>query len=146
MSVIRRFFSAGTGGPKCNTDVITFIPEDKKANKNLVINTQKSIKKCYLGIPLRHTLVARTLEIYYYCHLLLLPLFHIAAHVKLILTCALLRIKVQRIPINVTSSPSCRAKKNFKGCTYITIYLLMYVAYDFLHFFRWYLFHSLIMM
>lgn len=55
----------GTGGRKCNTDVITLIPEDKKANKNLVIHTQKSIKKCYLGIRLRHTLVARILEIYY---------------------------------------------------------------------------------
>ena len=65
MSVIRRFFSVGTGGRKCNTDVITFIPEDKKANKKLVINTQKSIKKCYLGIPLRHMLAARILEIYY---------------------------------------------------------------------------------
>lgn len=55
----------GTGGRKCNADIITSIPEDKKANKNLEINTQKSIKKCHLGIPLMHTLVACILEIYH---------------------------------------------------------------------------------
>jgi len=27
---IRRFFSLGTGGWKCNADVVTLIPEDKK--------------------------------------------------------------------------------------------------------------------
>lgn len=54
-----------TGGWECNTDAITLIPKDTKANKNVVINTQKSIKKCYLGICVRHILVACTLEIYY---------------------------------------------------------------------------------
>jgi len=41
----------GTGGGKCSTDAITLTLEDKKADKNLVINIQKSTKKCYLGIP-----------------------------------------------------------------------------------------------
>lgn len=79
-------------------NVVTLIPADKEATKNLVINTHKAIRKCYLAIPLKHTLVAGILEIYYKDGL--------AGHVKLLLIGALLRAKVQRISINLISSPS----------------------------------------
>lgn len=78
--------------------VVTVIPADKKATKNLVINAQKSIRKCYLVNPLKHILVADILEIFNQDGL--------PDHMELLLSCALLRATVQRIPLNLISSPS----------------------------------------
>lgn len=79
-------------------NVVTAIPADKKATKNLLINAHKSIRKCHLVIPFKHTLVADILEIFNKDGL--------PDHMELLLSCALLRATVQRIPINLISSPS----------------------------------------
>lgn len=79
-------------------NVLTLIAADKKATKNLVINAHKSIRKCYFVIPLKHSFVADTLETFYKDGL--------SDHMKLLLSCALLKAKVQRIPIKLISSPS----------------------------------------
>lgn len=79
-------------------NVVTLIPADKKATKNLVINAHKSSRKRYLVIPLKHALVADILEYFYKDGL--------SDHMKLRLICALLTAEVQGTLINLISSPS----------------------------------------